>query len=126
VIVFSPVGARPSRNRYSGRVAEAIKAIRGDLSTQAFADRLTETMGVRVYKSQVLNWEHGRNVPRADVLLAALAIAGSSRMDLPSPLGADAASVAAIDTVARLRDIELKVADLQQFRRRIEDVFRPQ
>lgn len=83
-------------------------------------------MGVRVYKSQVVNWEHGRNVPRADVLLAALAIAGPGRMDLPSPLGADAASVTAIDTATRLRDLELKVADLSQFRRRIEDVFKAQ
>ncbi len=83
-------------------------------------------MGVRVYKSQVSSWEHGRNVPHADVLLAALAIAGPDRADLPSPLGVDARSGIELDTAARLRDLELKVEDLQQFRRRIEEVFRPQ
>ena len=126
MIVFSPVGARQSRSRYSTRVAETIKATRGHLSTQAFADRLSETMGTRVYKSQVANWEHGRNIPRADVLLAALAIAGPNRAELPSPVGADAATSAAADAATRLQDLELKVAELQQFRRRLEDVFRLQ
>jgi hypothetical protein len=83
-------------------------------------------MGRRVYKSQVASWEHGRNIPRADVLLAALAIAGPDRAELPSPVGADVATGAAADTATRLQDLELKVAELQQFRRRIQDAFRGQ
>ncbi len=83
-------------------------------------------MGIPVYKSQVANWEHGRHIPRADVLLAALAIAGPDRMDLPSPVGLSAGAGSAVDTATRVNDLELKVAELQQFRRRVEGVFRGQ
>jgi hypothetical protein len=123
-ITFSPVGGRKGRSRYAPRVGETLKAIRGDRSAQAFAERMSSALGQTVYKSAILNWEHGRHVPGADVLLAALATAGANRLDLPSPVGADAESGAVIDTATRLNDLELKVAQLQQFRLRIEEALR--
>lgn len=90
---------------------------------QAFADRMSDAMGITVYKSEILKWEHGQHVPGADILLAAMSTAGPDRLDLPSPVGADAASSSAIDTASRVRDLELKVAELQQFRRRLVEAL---
>jgi hypothetical protein len=102
-----------------------MRAMRGESSQQIFADRMANVLGSPVNKAQVADWERGRHVPGADVLLAAMTLAGPSRVDLPSPIGADAATTTAVDVATRLREIELRLADLLQFRRRIEGAFIP-
>ena len=85
-----------------------MRELRGDLSYSEFARRLSDELRRHIDRSQVANWESGRYVPRADVLLAALTATSVPREHLPRPLGDASWAPQGPDSAAASRD------DLQQ------------
>jgi len=70
----------------TAKVSLVMRELRGEDSLSDFAQRLGEQLRRRIDRSQVANWEAGRFVPRADVLLAAASVSRVPRNQWPTPL----------------------------------------
>ena len=75
------------RTGLSAKVSLVMRELRGDDSLSDFANRLGEELHRRIDRTQVANWEAGRFIPRADVLLAAARVTRVPRAQWPTPLG---------------------------------------
>lgn len=91
---------------YARVVADQMRALRGraGLTSEAMAAALSGELGRRVHPPSLSRWERGHQMPKSDVLLAAMRIAG---LALPSEAPADPRHVLEQELAALRRQVEM-------------------